>query len=393
MRIHTRVQILAVAAAMLLLLPGCENTSPKKRSRQRPPAPVAVAEVEYGEIDAYRTFSGSLEASASFVVSTKIAGRVEQVLVDIGDGVAREMIVAKIDDEEYRQALAQAKADLLVEKANLAEANGLLEIAGRTLERIRTLRERGVSSEAELDTVRTDFLTKGARVAVLEAQVARAKAALKKAKIQLNDATIQAKWHGDESERLVAERYVDDGAMVTANTQLLKIVDLSPLMAVFFVPEREYGSLKVGQTVLLQTDAFPGERHEGAIARIAPVFQNNSRQARVEVSIPNEDMRLKPGMFVKTQVKVQSVSGAAIVPADAIVNRDDVQGIFVVKKGTRIVLWREVTVGIRQGNRVEVQGDDLEGLVVTLGQQLIEDGSKVSWEVDTTAQGVPRNGQ
>ena len=367
--------------AVMLVLQGCGGEkSEKEKKRHSKPAPVAVAPIERGGIDAFRVFSGSLEAGASFVVSAKIGGRVEQMMVDIGDVVTPSMVVARIDDAEYAQALAQAKADLAVVNASLAEAKSLFEISGRTLARTQTLQGRGVTSDAELDTARAEYMAQGAKVAVLDAQAVRAKAALKKAKIQLSDATIQAVWHGDNSARVVAERYVDDGAVVSANSPLLKIVDLTPVTAVFHVPEREYASLKVDQTVMLETDAWPGEKYEGHISRIAPVFQDNSRQARVEVHIPNVEQRLKPGMFVKTQVKVKSVESAVIVPADAIVNRDDTQGIFIVKKGTRIARWRPVTVGIRNSGRVEVRGDDLNGLVVTLGQQLIEDGSQLVWD-------------
>ena len=372
-----------VAAIWVAAVMGCEPKAPTEKKRERKPAPVAVAKVERGTIDAFRTFSGSLEAGASFTISAKVGGRVAQMLVDIGDAVQKDMVVARIDDEEYAQALNQAKADMMVARANLAEARSLLEISGRTLERSKTLLGRGVTSEAELDTVRSEYLARGARVVVLEAQVTRAKATLQQSKIQLGYATVKAVWAGDASERVVAERFVDDGVVVAANTPLYRIVDLSPVVAVFHVPEKEYGSLQAGQTVTMETDAWPGETFEGTISRIAPVFQDNSRQARVEVTLPNADQRLKPGMFVKTGVKVKSVADAVIVPADAIVNREDTQGVFVVDKSTHLVRWRPVTVDVRHGDRVAVQGDGVDGLVVTLGQQLIEDGSEVVWEFNT----------
>jgi RND family efflux transporter MFP subunit len=371
-----------VAVVWVAGMLGCEPKAPTEKKRERKPAPVAVAKVERGTIDAFRTFSGSLEASASFTISAKVGGRVAQMLVDIGDAVQQGMVVARIDDEEYAQALKQARADMMVARANLAEAKSLLEISGRTLERSRTLLERGVTSEAELDTVRSDYLARGARVAVLEAQVTRAKATLQQNKIQLGYATVKAVWAGDASERVVAERFVDDGAIVAANSPLYRIVDLSPVIAVFHVPEKEYGSLAPGQTVTMETDAWPGETFAGKILRIAPVFQDNSRQARVEVTLPNGDERLKPGMFVKTGVKVRSVENARIVPADAIVNREDSQGVFVVDAPTRLVKWRPVTVDVRQGDRVAIQGTGVDGLVVTLGQQLIEDGAEVIWDLN-----------
>lgn len=337
-----------------------------------------VAPIERGSIDAYRVFSGSLEASASFVVASKIGGRVKSVLVDIGDEVQPGQKVVIIDDAEYKQAKEQARADLLVAQANLMEAQNLLTITERSMERTKTLSEKGVASAAELDSSQSDLLAKQAKVAVLEAQVVRAKAELKTSNIQLGYAVVDAVWSDAKTPRVVAERFVDEGEVVQANTPLLRIVELKPINAIFFVPEKDYGSLHIGQSVTLHTDAYPDTPETGTIARIAPVFQDSSRQARVEVTIPNETGRLKPGMFVRADVKVDTAASVVIVPTDAIVTRDDTQGIFIVKPGTKIVRWRSVTVGIQHGDNVEVTGTDLTGQVVILGQQLVKDGSRVS---------------
>lgn len=373
-----RLQASLVQAALLLAgLSGCSKLSGSDDKQKRPPAPVAVAPIEWGTIEAFRTFSGSLEASASFIVSSKIGGRVEAVLVDIGDPVLQGGVVARIDDGEYRQATQGARADLLVAQANLAEAKSALEIVNRSIDRAKALRERGVTSEAELDSARSDLLAKQARVKVFEAQVTRAEATLKTTQIQLNYADVTAKWAGPAKERVVAERFVDDGAIVSANTPLVRVVELAPISAVFFVPEKDYASLQIGQAVTLNTDAFPGQSDIGVIERIAPVFQNSSRQARVEVTVENADKRLKPGMFVRANVQVDQAEAAAIVPADAIVKRSDTQGVFVVLPDGKTAKWCPVTVGIRHGNRVEVRGEGLQGNVITLGQQLVEDGAPV----------------
>ena len=101
-----------------------------------------------------RTFSGSLQAHAEFVVAPKVSGRVERLDVDLADSVTRGQLVARLDNDEYVQALRQAQADLAVAKANLAEAESLLKIAQRELQRIDKLRQRGVSSESQVDTAR-----------------------------------------------------------------------------------------------------------------------------------------------------------------------------------------------------------------------------------------------
>ena len=108
------------------------------------------------------------------------------------------------------------------------------------------------------------------------------------------------------------------------------------------------------------------------------MFRESTRQARVEVDVDNADLRLKPGMFVRAAVVLDRVEDAIIVPDQALVRRDGHDGVFVVSDDGKSVRWREVAVGFRQGNRVQVSGDGLNSQVVILGQQLLEDKSAVS---------------
>src|SRR5690606_11288347 len=141
------------------------------RAAERPPAPVEVAPVARGELVHRRTISGTLEASASFVVAPKIGGRVEELRVDLADPVKRGERVARLDDAEHQQDVAQAEADLAVAEAQLAEAKGALEIAERTLNRVRSLLERQMAAEFELDASLSEHVASKAQVAVAEARV------------------------------------------------------------------------------------------------------------------------------------------------------------------------------------------------------------------------------
>jgi len=364
-------------AALLAALFGCSDDTGTERGA-RPPAPVETAAIETGTIRGLRTFSGALEPRAAFVVSPKIGGRLEAMLVDIGDSVKRGAVVARLDDDEYRQNLAQSQADLLVAKANLAEAESALEIATRSMERTQTLSTRGVASDAELDAARSELRAREARVEVQKAQITRAEAEVATARIRLGYAEVTALWADSDASRVVAERFVDEGQTVSANTPLFEIVDLDPLSGVFFVTEKDYANLRVGQQVDVHTDAYPDETFTGQIERIAPVFHQNSRQARVEIAVPNRDLRLKPGMFIRADVEVRRVENAVLVPAESIVTRSDVQGLFLVAPDGKTAHWKQVEIGIREGGRVQVLGDGLEGRVITLGQQLIQDGSAIT---------------
>lgn len=340
--------------------------------------PVEVDPVRQERIDQVRSFTGTLDASQDFIVAAKVSGRVEEITVDLADVVERGQVVARLDNDESIQALAQAEADLAVAQANFGEANSQLKIAERELSRIETLRQRGVSSESDMDEAQANQLAKAALLEVTRAQVARANATVETARIRLNYSDVVAGWQGGGDHRIVAERFVDVGATISENQSLLRIVELDPLIAVFHVTERDYGLLAPNQLVSLQTDAYPDDEFEGRIVRIAPVFRESSRQARVELTVENPDRRLKPGMFVRATVVLDSVDNAVVIPESALLVRDGQTGVFRLDDGGETVSWFPVTPGIRQGDSVQAKESDLTGEVVTLGQQLLEDGSGVT---------------
>lgn len=361
----------------LFCLIGCSGGD-ERSARERPPAPVEVTAVEQGLIRSQRTFSGALEASESFAVSPKVGGRIEEMVFDLGDAVPRDAIVARLDADEFQQDLARVEAELMVARANFVEAESSLMITQRAIGRSETLRERGVASEAELDQVRSELLAQQARVEVFRAEIARAEAAVEYAKIRVDYTHVRAQWRGSNESRLVARRYADEGQNISANEDLLQIVAIDPVMAVFYVTERDYPSLQINQQVDIHTDAFPGRIFVGRIARIAPVFQEASRQARIEVQVPNAERSLKPGMFVRADVEVAREPAATIVPFEAIERRADVTGVFLVAAEDATAVWRPVELGIREGDRVQIIGENLSGRVIRLGQQLVEHGSPIA---------------
>ncbi|MHC4487308.1 MAG: efflux RND transporter periplasmic adaptor subunit, partial [Planctomycetota bacterium] len=196
--------------------PSGQRTGPRS-------APVEVAQIQRGPITLQRTFSGALEATAEFVVAPKVSGRVERLEVDLADTVKRGQILAELDNDEYLQAVVQAQAELEVAKANRMEAGSALEIATRGFRRNEKLRQTGVASESQFDAAKADQLAKQAQLEVARAQVTRAQASLETAKIRLGYTKVSADWTDGDKQRVVAERYVDEGETVSANTPLLAI--------------------------------------------------------------------------------------------------------------------------------------------------------------------------
>ncbi len=359
------------------------------RDRSNRAIPVEVAAIEHGLIERRRTFSGTLESLAAFRVAPKVAGRVERLAVDLADEVENGSVVVTLDSDLYEQEVALAEADVQVAQANLAEARSGKEISERSTRRQTTLRERGIASDAQFDTAKAEQLAADAGVAVAEAQVQRARSALETARIRLGYTKVRATWSEGDSRRVVAERMVEPGDTVAANTPLMLIVELDPIQAVLYVAERDYAQLRPGQSVTLRTDAFANRTFHGEVARIAPVFESTSRQARVELTVPNPDHMLKPGMFVRAEAVLERVEDTTIVPEGAIVTRADQSVVFVIDEASMTARRRVVERGITDSGRVQVAGEGLTGRVVTLGQQLLDDGSAVILPEDTDAASSP----
>jgi RND family efflux transporter MFP subunit len=348
-----------------------------RQQRQRVAAPVEVANVEVGAIEQLRSFTGTLEARSEFIVAPKIGGRIEILQVDLADSVKRGQVVAVLDDAEYVQEVASASADLAVEKAGHAEALDQLEITERELKRLEPIHKRGELSSSQLDVVRSQMIAKKSLIEVTRARIARAEAELESARIRLGYAQVKADWQGGNELRVVAERYVDAGETVAANAHLLRIVEIDPITAVFFVTERDYARLSVGQQARISTDAYPGVDFVGSVQRIAPVFSETTRQARVELLVENPERRLKPGMFIRATVMLQRVEDAVIVPELALTQRDGREGVFMVDADGKTARWEVIEPGIRQDGKLQVTGAALSGQVVVLGQQLLDDGSEL----------------
>lgn len=393
-RTGIKIFLLAVligGAALLgrqIMIQFQEQESTGFRAKGPRSAPVEVANIERGQIRLRRTFTGTLEARTEFVAAPKVGGRIRQLAVDIADTVTRGQIVAKLDNDEYVQAVAQARADLAVAKANLADAGSALRIANKDFQRIKTLQRRGIVSDSQFDEATARQLSMQARSEVAKAQVNRAEALLETANIRLGYTNVTVDWTDGDNQRIVAERYVDEGHTVSANAPLFRIVEFDPITGVISVTEKDYARMHPGQTARLTTDAYPEEVFEGRIVRISPVFRQETRQVRVELTIANLQHRLKPGMFIRAEVELESLPDAIIIPEQALTKRAGQTGVFVVSEERHTVVWHAVKAGIREGNRVQVTGQGLSGRVVTLGHQLVDDGSPIIIP-DESRKGLP----
>lgn len=324
-----------------------------------------------------RLFTGTLLPAAQFVVAPKIAGRLEKLLVNIGEEVGKGQVIALLDSAEFAQQVEEARAELEVARANVVSCRSDLELATREIARVRELREAQVASEAELDRVETQYRAAQARYEVALAQVKQREAALKAEEVRVSYTRIVVDWEDGSTRRVVGERYVDEGAMLRANEAIVTVLDTSTLLAVIAVAERDYPSIHIGQAAAIRVDPFPERVFPGKVVRKAPLVKESSRTARIEIEASNPQRILAPGMFVRAELEFARRENAVVAPVEALVRRKGEVGVFLADPDKKKAIFVPVVTGIASGDKVEVLSPPLEGRVVTLGQHLLEDGSAI----------------
>ena len=142
--------------------------------------------------------------------------------------------------------------------------------------------------------------------------------------------------------------------------------------------ERDYPKVRAGQEAMVSTDAYPEKAFTGHVIRIAPLLRESSRQARLDIEIPNAARELRTGMFIRAQIEFSQHNDATLVPVAAIIKRGDVQGVFLADVEARKARFVPLTFGIISAQQAEVVAPALSGQVVVVGQHLLEDGASIS---------------
>lgn len=378
-------KVLITATAIILALAGWRIFEALSKAGAqgrdgRPAVVVSLTPVQKTTLADIGYFTGSLRPRSQYVVAPKIAGRLEQVLVDIGDEVRPNQLIAVLEDDEYSLQAERARSELQVSRASLEEAKSSLDVARRELERVKSLYEKEIAAEADFDTARDRLVAQQARYEVALAKVDQDHAAAREAEVRLSYTRIRASWETNgrgSDRRVVGERFRYEGSMLTANTPIVSILDISSLLAVIHVIERDYPKVRPGMSARIATDAFPGREFTGTVARIAPLLAETSRQAATEIEIANPEGLLKPGMFVRVEITFGIHENTTVVPIEALVRRNNSQGVFMADMESMTVNFVPVRVGISDLGVTQILEPELDGRVVSLGQHLLEHGAPI----------------
>jgi multidrug efflux pump subunit AcrA (membrane-fusion protein) len=178
---------------------------------------------------------------------------------------------------------------------------------------------------------------------------------------------------------IIGRVYVDKGVSVTPQTPIALVVDMDKIKVELDIPERYLSKIALGQLAEIKVDAYPSEVFKGEVSKISPVVELETRTAPIEILIPNEDHRLKSGMFAQANLVIDKRKAVPVILKEALSGKEPNTYVYVIKESN--AYKRNIELGLRQGAYYEVLEGLKEGeLVVIMGQQKLHNGVGVSIE-------------
>jgi RND family efflux transporter MFP subunit len=284
---------------------------------------------------------GNIEAVTEAPILARADGYLGKRYVDIGDRVHAGQLLAVIEAPDLDQQVRQGQAQLMQLKAAVKQASANLQqgqvnrgLAEVTAKRWAGLVVRGAVSKQENDQQQAAYQAQIANVGALtqalsasEENVAAGEANLRRLLELQSFERVRAPFDG-----IVTLRNVDTGALIgTGNTLLFRVAQIDRLRTYIYVPETVAPDVQVGQTASLTVAEYTGRRYQGRIARTSSSLDPATRTLVTDVSVPNPDRTLLPGMFAEVSLNVSRPNPPVLIPGDALLVRSD--GTFVAVLG------------------------------------------------------------
>ncbi len=363
---------LAVFGLGLAVLCGCGGSDPKAGARRQEPArPVSVRRVEVRPMMRTIAVTGTLAPQEGSLLSAKVAGRLQQLNVDLGSKVSEGDLLAQIEPRDYELGLEQAAAALAQARTALGlpaeggddrlemeqvsavkQAMAVLDEAASNRERVERLSQSGIASKSELDTVQAAYKVARSKydTALEEARtrmaaIAQRRAEYELARKKLADAAVRAPFAGG-----VQSRPAHLGEYVAVGTPIVELVKTDPLRLRLQVPERECVLVRTGQVVRLLVEGDTNV-YTGRIARLSPALDDQSRMLRVEADVPAQGT-LRPGLFARADIIVREAEESLSIPASSLVTFAGIEKVVTIQDSK--AMERVVVTGRRGPDWVEI---------------------------------------
>lgn len=344
--------------------------------------------------------SGQTVPVAQVDISTKYAGKIADVAVNLGDVVAPGQVLLIQDTADtnltlnqdkaaLEQAVADSKAAESQFGSDLQKAEVEYDTAKMNYNRYAVLKNEGAISQQELDTAYQALIVAKSALDNLESQnvgdvpasVASKYAAQAKAGYtvdsltqQLDDMTLRAPRAG-----VVTYRNAEVGAMAAANTKVMTITDTSGMYIDCSLSEADVAAIQQGMPVSVSIESL-AQDYDGYITYVSPAMDDTTKTYVVRITLAQPDAKLRGGMFAQSSIDVLQKPDTLFIPKDALTEQDGKAQVCVIRPDDTIEL-RTVTTGLRNDDYIEItDGLDDGDVIATTNLARLKDGTTVSIE-------------
>jgi HlyD family secretion protein len=279
---------------------------------------VRTAQITRGDVVDSVQATGTLEAVTTVQVGTQVGGIVQELYADFNSIVKKGQVIARLDPTILDTQIEQQRANVTRSEADLERLKVTLADAKQKLDRARALAEKNLLPRTELETAEVNVKSAEAQIRSSEAGLVQAKSQLHTAEVNREHTVITAPIDG-----IVIQRAVEPGQTVNAgmNAPLLFILaaDLTKMQVNANIDEADVGRMRPGQPVTFRVDAFPTEAFTGSVeqVRLQPTTVQNVVTYQTVIAVPNQQLKLKPGMTANVNIEISRKTNVLRIPAAA----------------------------------------------------------------------------
>lgn len=336
---------------LLINVVGCGKTSattgkpsPVNANGQDQAQSVSVIKVNKSALTNSISVVGKVLPSEEVNISPKSAGRIGQIMKDVGQEVSAGEVLMELESSDLA---------LVADKTRVQ-----LDDAKRTLDQKETLFNAGAISKSEYDTAKNTYET--------------LRLTMEQNQSDLTNAQIKSPITG-----VVTAKNISLGAMVSSNTVAYTVVNIDKVQVNASLMEDEVNYVKIGQAVNIVVPAISDQSYKGIVSKISPYADDKDKTYPLWVEVQNQNRVLKPGMFAEIKLNYNRLDSVIAVPKDSIVDKGDKKVVFVVN--TNKAAERPVKTGIALNGKVEItEGLNTGDILITSGLNTLKDGKPVS---------------
>lgn len=344
-------RICPVALLLVLGLTACKNQT--QNAETEVAVPVSVTDLRLSSIEQTTSTTGTVMATKDVTLSTEMSGKYRLLSnartgksFMLGDRVEHGQVIIELEDEEYENSIGLEARELS------------LKMAEQDYKKQKSLFDKGGVTLSELSNA--------------EVAAVNARDSYEKAKIQLGYMKVRTPFTGV----ITALPYFTNGTKVPSGTAVVSMMSYEKLLLEVNLPEKQINKVVKNLPVRVMNYTLPEDTLSGIVQELSPAISTETRTFVAKLSIDNEKLLLRPGMFVQAEIVLAKKDSVIVIPKDVVISNQRGKSVFTVQQGT--AEQKQVTFGYENKDQVEItSGLKANDRLVVKGFETLRNRSKV----------------